>query len=112
VTTLTIEAPVRSLAQRHDALQKANEVREKRAALKRDLKAGRDRTVDVLADPPWWVETMKITDLLLATPKVGRTKAHKMLRRAHVSPTRSVGGLSDRQREELVAMLGGYGWRP
>ena len=37
----TTAAPERSLVQRMEALQRANEIRTKRASLKRDLKAGR-----------------------------------------------------------------------
>ena len=35
-------APERSLAQRMDALKRANDIRTRRAQLKRDLKAGRE----------------------------------------------------------------------
>ncbi len=73
--------------------------------MKRDLKGGRVRLADVLRDPPGWVETAKVGDLLMAVPKVGRVKCNGVLRRAGVSPSRTVGGLSARQRAELVAIL-------
>ena len=37
-------APERSLTQRMDALKRANDIRTRRARLKRDLKAGRTRS--------------------------------------------------------------------
>lgn len=88
------------------ALGRANEVRTRRAVLKRDLKAGRVRLKDILLEPPAWVETMKMLDLLLAAPKYGRVKANKALRSCFVSPSKTVGGLSTRQRAELVIWIG------
>jgi hypothetical protein len=97
--------PDRSMRQRMDALQVANEVRTLRANLKRDLKAGRAKVVDYLIDPPEWIETMKVFDLLLALPKIGRTKANKFLALCRVSPAKTIGGMTERQRTELVSLL-------
>jgi len=88
-----------------DALQRANEIRSRRAQLKRDLKAGRAKIHDVLLNPPWWVETAKVFDMLLAVPKYGRVKANKILTGCRISPSKTIGGLSQRQREELIATL-------
>lgn len=98
-------APERSLQQRRDALRRANDVRVKRAALKRDMKARRVSARDLLREPPEFVETMKVFDLLLAVPKAGRVKVTKALRACGVSPSKTVGGLSERQREELVRLM-------
>jgi hypothetical protein len=103
----TITAPDRTTAQRMDALDRANMIRSARAELKRDLKARRKHLVPLLTDPPGWLGSMKILDLLLATPKVGRVKANRVLSRARVSPSKTLGGLSQRQRLELVALLKG-----
>ncbi len=100
-------APERTLTQRLDALERANEVRTKRAALKRDLKGGRKTIVAVLTDPPAYVETAKAFDMLLATPKLGRVKVNKLLTQCRISPSKTIGGLSVRQRDELVALLSG-----
>lgn len=98
-------APERSLTQRLDALERANDVRTKRAHLKRDLKGGRASIPDVLMDPPEYVETAKVFDLLLAVPKYGRVKVNKVLTQCRISPSKNVGGLSQRQRDELVSLL-------
>ncbi len=98
-------APERSLNQRMDALQRANEIRSRRAQLKRDLKAGRASIHNLLLDPPEWVETAKVFDMLLAVPKYGRVKANKILTTCRISPSKTIGGLSQRQRDELVASL-------
>jgi hypothetical protein len=97
--------PDRSLDQRMDALTIANEVRTLRAQLKRDLKAGRASIGTLLLDPPSWLQTAKVFDMLLALPKVGRVKATKVLDSSRVSPSKTFGGLSQRQRTELAARL-------
>ncbi|MEY2443130.1 MAG: hypothetical protein QOJ46_2556 [bacterium] len=98
-------APERSLTQRLDALGRANEVRTKRAALKRNLKAGRESIHTLLLDPPEYVETAKVFDMLLAVPKYGRVKVNKVLTQCRISPSKTIGGLSQRQRDELVSLL-------
>ncbi len=101
----TVAAPERSLDQRMEALKRANEIRTARAQLKRDLKAGRRSIHDLLLTPPEYVETAKVFDMLLAVPKYGRVKVNKILGQCKISPSKTVGGLSERQRRELVALM-------
>lgn len=96
-------APERSLTQRMDALQRANDVRTRRAQLKRDLKAGRTNIHGLLLDPPEYLQTAKVFDLLLAVPKYGRVKVNRILNVCRISPSKTIGGLSERQRNELVS---------
>ena len=98
-------APERSLTQRMDALKRANEIRTQRARLKRDLKAGREQIHGLLLDPPEYLLTAKVFDLLLAVPKYGRVKVNRILTHCRISPSKTIGGLSERQRNELVAFL-------
>jgi hypothetical protein len=98
-------APERSLTQRMDALKRANEIRTKRARLKRDLKAGRTQVHGLLLEPPDYLQTAKVFDLLLAVPKYGRVKANRILTQCRISPSKTIGGLSVRQRNELVSYL-------
>jgi hypothetical protein len=100
-----IAAPERSLVQRMEALQRANAIRSRRAQLKRDLKAGRQAIHELLLDPPEYLETAKVFDLMLAVPKYGRVKVNKILSTCRISPSKTIGGLSQRQRTELVAMM-------
>jgi hypothetical protein len=100
-------APERSLDQRMEALKRANDIRSRRAELKRDLKARRSKLSHLLLDPPDYLETAKVVDLLMAVPKVGRVKTNRILNNVRLSPSKTVGGLSDRQRAELVAHLRG-----
>ncbi|HWI07521.1 MAG TPA: integration host factor, actinobacterial type [Solirubrobacteraceae bacterium] len=98
-------APERSLTQRLAALERANDVRSRRARLKKDLKAGRASIHELLEKPPGYIETAKVLDMLLAVPKYGRVKAHKALSHCRISPSKTIGGLSERQRDELVKHL-------
>ncbi|MGO9754571.1 MAG: integration host factor, actinobacterial type [Solirubrobacteraceae bacterium] len=104
-STKPISAPERSLVQRMEALQRANDIRSRRAQLKRDLKAGRQPIHELLLDPPEFLETAKVFDLLLAVPKYGRVKVNKILSTCRISPSKTIGGLSQRQRAELVELM-------
>lgn len=99
------QIPVRDLAQRLSALDRANEIRTYRAQLKRDLKAGRKGIHDLLLNPPEMIDTMKVFDILLSVPKYGRVKVNKMLVQCRISPSKTISGMSERQRTELVSML-------
>jgi hypothetical protein len=100
-------APERSLDQRMDALTCANRVRSQRAALKTDLKRGTVSIRAILASPPEYLLTAKVVDLLMAAPKCGRVKSAKIMDVCRVSPSKTVGGLSERQRRELLSYFGG-----
>ena len=73
--------------------------------MKRDLKAGRQPIAELLLDPPEYLETAKVFDLLLAVPKYGRVKVNRILTTCRISPSKTIGGLSQRQRAELVALM-------
>lgn len=105
---MTPSTPERSLVQRMDALNRANQIRITRADFKRDLKAGRASLPDALLLPPDWLETARVFDLLLAVPKYGRVKTNKILNKVRISPSKTVAGLSARQRHDLVLLLRGY----
>jgi hypothetical protein len=102
---MTNEIPTRSEAQRDEALKRANDVRSKRAQLKKDIKAGRKQALVILIDPPGWTLTMKVTTLLFAQPKFGRVKVNRTINAARVSTSKTVGGLSERQRGEIAEQL-------
>ena len=105
VQSSSAAAPERSLDQRMEALRRANDIRSKRAQLKRDLKGGKVRIQTLLMDPPEYVLTAKVFDMLLAVPKYGRVKTNRILNTCRISPSKTIGGLSERQRSELVSHL-------
>lgn len=107
--------PKRSIQQRREALLHANQIRVYRAVVKRRIKAREIDVRRVLLDPHRdpitgretdRLLTMRVLEVLLAAPKVGRVKADRMLRTAKVSPTKTLGGMTQRQRNELLSVLG------
>jgi hypothetical protein len=95
------EAPIRSLDQRMEALKRANDIRVRRAK----LKDGRVQIEQILSNPPEYVSTAKVFDMLMAVPKFGRVKAARFLNMCRISQSKTVGGLSDRQRTELIGLF-------
>jgi hypothetical protein len=69
-----------------------------RAQLKRDLKAGGVSIGALLLDSHAYLETAKVFDMLLASPKVGSVKATRILHSCRVSPSETFGGLSEHKR--------------
>jgi len=69
------------------------------------MKAGKVKIETLLADPPEYVLSAKAFDMILAVPKYGRVKANKILTQCRISPSKTIGGLSERQRAELVQFL-------
>ncbi len=95
-----------------EALTRANDIRTARAQLKRDLKAGKVKIETLLLDPPDYVLTAKVFDMILAVPKYGRVKANRILNQCRISPSKTIGGLSERQRAELVQFAAPLGRAP
>ena len=100
-----VQAPVRSLDQRMEALKRANDIRVKRAQLKKDLKSGATSIEQILREPPEFVSTAKVFDMLTAVPKFGRVKTERLLNQCRISQSKTVGGLSERQRTELIDLF-------
>lgn len=88
------------------ALEYANEIRIARATLKKELRSGEASILDLLESPPEYILNAKLFDLLLAVPKYGQVKAYRIFNRCRISPTKTIGGLSERQRREIIALVG------
>ena len=58
---------------------------------------GRAKIDEVPNNPPEYVATAKVFDMLMAVPKFGRVKAARFLNEGRISQSKTVGGLSDRQ---------------
>ena len=95
--------PRESAEQRRLAGERAKMVRAHRLRIRQELRAGTVNLADLLRDPPHELMTAKVLDLLLALPNYGRVKANRILKHARISPSKTVGGLSERQREELLS---------
>ncbi|MDX6645990.1 MAG: hypothetical protein QOK40_1717 [Miltoncostaeaceae bacterium] len=105
LTKVQSQTPERSLDQRMEALRRANDIRSQRAKLKRDLKSGQVTIQRIIASPPDYVLTAKVFDMLMAVPKYGKVKATKFLNHCRISQGKTMGGLSERQRNELMELL-------
>ena len=106
--------PDRSLAQRRAALERANVIRMSRARFKREL-AGEERfdlAVSLIADrelPAGYelehFHTMPVSEVLRAIRGVGAVKVAKLLQVARTSPSKTLGGMTDRQRKTVAMLL-------
>lgn len=91
--------------QHMQALQRANEVRLARAALKRKIADGELTVADVVRSCPWEAASMTITDLLDSQRQWGTTRCRKFLAEIGLPETKPVGSMTDRQRSLLAALL-------
>lgn len=97
--------PARTHDQRMSALQIANDIRVKRAQLKRDLHSRVVRPVTILENPPPYITYMKVYAFLMAIPELGDTKVTKLLKHVGCSTTKTISGLSERQFREIIEYL-------
>ena len=98
------QAPARD-AQCMLALQRANEVRLARAAVKRRLSAGTISAAEVILGPPPEIETMPLGELLMSQRRWGHVRCRRFLSALAVAENKTVGSMTQRQRGMLVAML-------
>ena len=89
------------------ALERANEVRLARAELKRRIATGELDVAKVLLDCPWEADSMAVADLLMSQRRWGQTRCRKFLAQLPMSEKKTIGSMTDRQRQTLVAMLRG-----
>ncbi|HWY19237.1 MAG TPA: hypothetical protein VNY27_11070 [Solirubrobacteraceae bacterium] len=94
------------------ALERANKVRLARADLKRRISIGEIDVTDVLLHCPWEADSMAVADLLLSQRRWGHTRCRKFLAQLPMSEKKTIGSLTDRQRQTLVAMLRGVRTTP
>ena len=95
----------RGSSQCMEALARANQVRLARAALKRDISAGRRSITEVVMDSPWEAESMSLSELLCAQRRWGRARSRKLLSSTSLSEGKRVGRMTELQRQLLVAAL-------
>lgn len=95
----------RGTSQCMEALARANEVRLARAALKRDISAGRRLITEVITESPWEADSMSLSELLCSQRRWGRARSRKLLSSTALSEGKRVGSLTERQRRVLVAAL-------
>lgn len=87
------------------ALTRANRIRVARADLKRKIGSGERSVAGVIFQSPEEADTMTVFDLLLAQHRWGEHRAQEFLAAARVPESKTVGGLTDRQRRKIVDQL-------
>ncbi|MDO5025724.1 MAG: integration host factor, actinobacterial type [Trueperella sp.] len=94
--------------QRQAALEKAAVVRQKRAELKKQLKAGEVKLSEVVkrAKDDEIIGKMRVSALLTAMPGIGQAKCASIMDEIGISATRRVAGLGPHQREALIELFG------
>jgi uncharacterized protein (DUF58 family) len=105
VSTAAYTTPERTTDQRRAALDHANEIRTSRATLKQQLKDREQAAVPLIEQPPRYAESMKVWTFLTALPRLGPVKINRLLADCRVSPNKTLGGLSARQRTDLAGAL-------
>jgi hypothetical protein len=93
--------------QHMQALARANRVRLARAELKRQIAVGEVSVGDVVLGCPPEAESMSIADLLTSQHRWGETRCRRLLLSMGMSETKTVVSMTERQRRELAARLGG-----
>ena len=94
------------------ALERANLVRLARAQLKRRVAFGEIDVADVIVDCPWEAQSMAVADLLMSQRRWGQTRCRKFLAQLPMSEKKTIGSLTERQRQTLVGMLRGVRTTP
>jgi hypothetical protein len=89
------------------ALDRANQVRLARAELKREIAEGSRTVADVVAECPWESKSMTISDLLMSQHRWGRTRCRRFLATVQMHENKTIGSMTERQRECLAARLNG-----
>lgn len=87
------------------ALARANEVRLARAELKRQVAEGEISAAHVILECPWEAASMPIADLLTSQRRWGTTRCRKLLASIHMSENKTVGSMTERQRQAVAALL-------
>lgn len=87
------------------ALEYANKIRLKRAAIKRDVKRGKRSIQRVVESPPPELARMTVGELLRAQDRWGHQRTMKFCARFQISTARQLGRLSERQRMAIAAGL-------
>jgi hypothetical protein len=87
------------------ALEQANRVRLARAELKREVAEGETSVGEVVRDNPWEAESMAIAELLMSQHRWGRQRCRRFLATIGISETKTIGSLTDRQRDAFSAQF-------
>jgi hypothetical protein len=89
------------------ALARANEVRLARAELKRQVAEGEITAAHIILECPWEAASMTVSDLLTSQRRWGSTRCRKLLQAIPMSENKTIGSMTERQRQALGRLLEG-----
>jgi hypothetical protein len=89
------------------ALARANEVRLARAELKRQVAEREITAAHVILECPWEAASMTVSDLLTSQRRWGSTRCRKLLQAIPMSENKTIGSMTERQRQALARLLEG-----
>ena len=103
-----MEATATAPAPQHmRALAQANRVRLARAELKRQVAEREITAAHVILECPWEAASMTVSDLLTSQRRWGSTRCRKLLQAIPMSENKTIGSMTERQRQALARLLEG-----
>lgn len=90
--------------QQMGALEEANRIRFVRVNMKRNLQSGEVDVIDLIENPPEYINTMRLLKLLMATPGIGKAKAKRIMG-PRISVDKTIADLTQRERDVIVWRL-------
>src|SRR4051794_10363370 len=102
---MTATATIARAPQHLRPLGRPNRVRLARAELKLTVAAGPQSAADIVLACPPEAEGMAIADLLMSQKRWGRTRCRKFLAAIPLSENKTIGSMTDRQRNACAAQL-------
>jgi hypothetical protein len=91
--------------QRLQALERANQIRLARAALKRRIAVGEVSVAEVILSAPKEAESWSVNELLMSQRRWGNERCRRFLKRNDIYERKPVGSLTPRQRALLATQL-------
>ncbi|MEY2990102.1 MAG: hypothetical protein RLZZ163_1018 [Actinomycetota bacterium] len=101
--------PVLTDEQREQARAAALRARTERSTLRALLRNGSASVADVLESTHDAYLRMPVRDVLRSLPGIGPVRAAQIMQDVGIAATRRVGGLSSRQRADVIALLATFG---
>jgi hypothetical protein len=102
---MTASATIARAPQHLRALERANQVRLARAELKRSVASGSLSAAQIVLACPPEAEGMAIADLLMSQRRWGRTRCRKFLATIPLSESKTIGSMTERQRQACATAL-------
>ncbi len=98
--------PILTGEQLEQARRAALRARRARSALREAVGTGRTSIMQVLSSNDPAHKRMRVRDLLRSLPRVGPVRCSTIMDSVGIAPTKRVGGLTPRQQEALVELVG------